>query len=861
MFSSKSDSDLPQFSIGAVNIGYFARKFAQHESSSDSEATDDDNADAGGDDEAVELGDLGGRIREAWTSMHVVRSFKMKFNRLLESDVKSLNSISGVSGLSTQSSLVCSSHSRHSSSGSLVSSHSNQSHMSNATNDDEVAAAVAASQEEDSWVVWGRIVNDWENCSKKKAVTIKELIRRGIPCHFRGIVWQLVCNAFNSPDRERFADYLKQSSPSEKVIRRDIARTYPEHEFFKEKDGTGQESLFNVMKAYSLHDREVGYCQGSGFIVGLLLMQMPEEEAFCVLVKLMQEYEMREMFKPSMARLGLCMFQLECMVQEQLLELHSHFQSQSFYTSMYASSWFLTLFTTTLPMELACRVMDVFISEGIEAIFRIAMAILIDSKNELMSLDMEGMLKYFQKDMPEKYAQDPDQLLYLSYQVKYNAKKMKRLEKEYNTLKSKEAEEQIELRRLRTENRLLRQRIDMLEQESAALADRLIQGQVTRAQEAEESFQVKRELAAVKQVNVETASKLSVAKDELERLKEKHKLSRGTTGLSLKQAEEVIQALQQELLSVRLREAESTASVKELKSKIDDLGESNRQMSRMAPSNQVASLQEELISVKLREAEANLSMKELRQKVVDLEQTWQKHMVAMNMGTKNQSNNKNQIQQLYSELMTVKLREADTLMQLKEVRQRVMELDTQSQMSSNQLKRADEEQVLLREQLDEAVSRERKLHDGLRGQERKYADLETRCKEEQMMARLREAELSQQLAEMTQKIAALEIGKQELVTMGALHKHDKTDEIKELQAQIADLQTEVVQLRIDSNFKTSPSCISASIPVVDEDDDDGILETITMEMKSPALEELARDSSMANGHVNGHVSPSSGQCA
>lgn len=72
------------------------------------------------------------------------------------------------------------------------------------------------------------------------------------------------------------------------MIRRDIARTYPEHEFFKEKDGLGQESLFNVMKAYSLHDREVGYCQGSAFIVGLLLMQMPEEEAFAVVVKLMQ---------------------------------------------------------------------------------------------------------------------------------------------------------------------------------------------------------------------------------------------------------------------------------------------------------------------------------------------------------------------------------------------------------------------------------------------------------------------------------------------------------------------------------------------------------------------------------------------
>lgn len=50
---------------------------------------------------------------------------------------------------------------------------------------------------------------------------------------------------------------MKQSSPCEKIIRRDIARTYPDHDFFKEKDGLGQESLFNVMKAYSLHDRLV----------------------------------------------------------------------------------------------------------------------------------------------------------------------------------------------------------------------------------------------------------------------------------------------------------------------------------------------------------------------------------------------------------------------------------------------------------------------------------------------------------------------------------------------------------------------------------------------------------------------------
>lgn len=73
----------------------------------------------------------------------------------------------------------------------------------------------------------------------------------GIPHHFRAIVWQLLCNAQNMPIKDQYSELLKMTSPCEKLIRRDIARTYPEHEFFKEKDSLGQEVLFNVMKVSS----------------------------------------------------------------------------------------------------------------------------------------------------------------------------------------------------------------------------------------------------------------------------------------------------------------------------------------------------------------------------------------------------------------------------------------------------------------------------------------------------------------------------------------------------------------------------------------------------------------------------------
>ncbi|CAF1398107.1 unnamed protein product [Adineta ricciae] len=153
------------------------------------------------------------------------------------------------------------------------------------------------------------------------------------------------------------------TSPCEKVIRRDISRTYPQYDFFKEKHGLGQESLFNVIKAYSLYDREVGYCQGIAFIVGLLLMHMPEEEAFAVLVSIMQDYKMRDMYKPDMFYLGLCVYQLECLIQENLPDLYRHFRSENIHTSMFASSWFITLFSNQLPLNLVCRTMDLFLSE------------------------------------------------------------------------------------------------------------------------------------------------------------------------------------------------------------------------------------------------------------------------------------------------------------------------------------------------------------------------------------------------------------------------------------------------------------------------------------------------------------------
>ncbi|XP_048457723.1 ecotropic viral integration site 5 protein homolog isoform X4 [Rhincodon typus] len=610
-------------------------------------------------------------------------------NRLLETDSKSLKSVNG---------------SRRNSGSSLVSSSSASSNLSHL--------------EEDSWILWGRIVNEWDDVRKKKEKQMRELVRKGIPHHFRAIVWQLLCNAQNMPIKDQYSELLKMTSPCEKLIRRDIARTYPEHDFFKEKDSLGQEVLFNVMK-------------------------MPEEEAFCVFVKLMQDYRLRELFKPSMAELGLCMYQFEWMIQEQLPELYVHFQSQSFHTSMYSSSWFLTIFLTTFPLPVATRLFDIFMSEGLEIVFRVGISILQANQAELMQLDMEGMLQHFQKVIPHQFDSAPDKLIQAAYQTKYNAKKMKKLEKEYTTIKNKEMEEQVEIKRLRTENRLLKQRIETLEKESASLADRLIQ----------------------------------------------HKCNP-------RYSEDFVLQLETELVQARLREAESQCALKEMQDKILDIEKRN---CSLPDESNVARLQEELIGVKLREAEALMGLKELRQQVKDLEDHWQHHLTRVT-GRWKDSPRKNAVSELQDELMTVRLRGAETQAELKEVKQRMLELETQNQISSNQLCRAEKECSSLREKVQYLTAQNKGLLTQLNETKRKIAEMDCKNKEDVMVLRLREADSIAAVVELQQKIADLEIQKEEGKVKGQLNNSDSTQYIRELKDQIDELKNEIMCLKGQRGF-------------------------------------------------------------
>jgi len=76
-------------------------------------------------------------------------------------------------------------------------------------------------------------------------------------------VWQRLTGASMQQEEvnDMYRILITKESPDEKVILRDIHRTFPAHEHFKEAGGVGQESLYRISKAYSVYDSEIGYCQ------------------------------------------------------------------------------------------------------------------------------------------------------------------------------------------------------------------------------------------------------------------------------------------------------------------------------------------------------------------------------------------------------------------------------------------------------------------------------------------------------------------------------------------------------------------------------------------------------------------------
>lgn len=132
---------------------------------------------------------------------------------------------------------------------------------------------------------WAVLVTDYPQTAQRLPTLTSNKIRGGIPPPLRGVVWMSIAGARDRFLEDEYERLSGESSPYENLIGKDIGRSFPGVEMFRDPNGDGQKMLGKVLKCFSLYDQKIGYCQGLGFVVGPLLMHLRDSEAFCVLVR------------------------------------------------------------------------------------------------------------------------------------------------------------------------------------------------------------------------------------------------------------------------------------------------------------------------------------------------------------------------------------------------------------------------------------------------------------------------------------------------------------------------------------------------------------------------------------------------
>ncbi|TRY88176.1 hypothetical protein DNTS_026878 [Danionella cerebrum] len=221
-------------------------------------------------------------------------------------------------------------------------------------------------------------------------------ISQGVPKSRRGEAWLLLSQQHRlrqrlpqrqQPPETSYQDLLKQLTAQQHAILVDLGRTFPTHQYFSTQLGAGQLSLYNLLKAYSLLDTEVGYCQGISFVAGILLLHMSEEQAFDTLKFLMYDLGIRRQYCPDMISLQIQMYQLSRLLHDYQRNLYTHLEEHEICPSLYAAPWFLTLFASQFSLGFVARIFDLLFVQGTEVIFKVALCLLSSHEGEILECD------------------------------------------------------------------------------------------------------------------------------------------------------------------------------------------------------------------------------------------------------------------------------------------------------------------------------------------------------------------------------------------------------------------------------------------------------------------------------------------
>uniref|UniRef100_A0A673KWU5 TBC1 domain family member 12-like n=1 Tax=Sinocyclocheilus rhinocerous TaxID=307959 RepID=A0A673KWU5_9TELE len=253
----------------------------------------------------------------------------------------------------------------------------------------------------------------------------RELWWQGVPPSVRGKVWSLAIGnelnitpelyeIFLSRAKEKWRSFSETSSVNENedcgvsladressldLIKLDISRTFPSLYIFQ-KGGPYHDILHSVLGAYTCYRPDVGYVQGMSFIAAVLILNLEEADAFIAFANLLNKPCQMAFFRVDHDLMLKYFAAFEVFFEENLPKLFQHFQNNSLTPDFYLIDWIFTLYSKSLPLDVACRVWDVFCRDGEEALFRTGLGILRLYQDVLLQMDFIHSAQFLSR-LPE----------------------------------------------------------------------------------------------------------------------------------------------------------------------------------------------------------------------------------------------------------------------------------------------------------------------------------------------------------------------------------------------------------------------------------------------------------------------------
>ncbi|KAK8042660.1 hypothetical protein PG994_013143 [Apiospora phragmitis] len=279
------------------------------------------------------------------------------------------------------------------------------------------------------------LVKDYQQTAARLPTLLSKKIRQGIPPPLRGVVWQSMAGARDSGLLEHYERLGGESSPYEGLIGKDLGRSFPGVDMFRDPEGDGQRMLGRVLKCFSLYDQKIGYCQGLAFLVGPLLMHMPDNQAFCVLVRLMDQYDLRSCFLPDLSGLHVRIYQFRELLRQNLPTLSAHLDDLQV-DPAYVSQWFLSFFAVTCPLPMLFRIYDVIFAEGAsETIMRVALSLMRKNDSRILACsELEDVMQLLlSRGLWDCYHYNADEFVedFVSLSNVVSREKLAQLEQDY----------------------------------------------------------------------------------------------------------------------------------------------------------------------------------------------------------------------------------------------------------------------------------------------------------------------------------------------------------------------------------------------------------------------------------------------